>query len=158
MLKNLKILTTFFFFFFLNITTSYATCPSPISCNSSCPDDCPILEHIINSTCQCTYDKKVAPVLKIGDKEILSPVPQFTSFGDVISILLPYIFVIAGLILFGLLIVNGFNFLTSGGDPKKTEGAKGGITAALIGFGIIIAAYWLTQILEYVLHIKILGP
>lgn len=77
------------------------------------------------------------------------------TIGAVISALLPYIFSIAGLILFGLLIMAGFGFLTSAGDPKKIESAKAKLTSAVIGFLIIFVAYWLMQILEIIFDLKI---
>jgi len=77
------------------------------------------------------------------------------TLGDVISALLPYIFVISGLILFVFLIWGGFELLTSGGDPEKAKKAQARITSALIGFLIIFLAYWLTQILEVIFGISI---
>jgi hypothetical protein len=81
---------------------------------------------------------------------------KFTDVGSIISALLPYVLTIAGLILFGMLIAGGFSMLTAASDPKKAEGGKQKITTAIIGFIIIFTAYWLTQILEIVLGIKIL--
>jgi uncharacterized membrane protein len=75
--------------------------------------------------------------------------------GDVISDLLPYIFIIAGLILFGLLIFGGFSLMTSAGSPENTKKAQGKITSALIGFLIIFVAYWLAKILETIFKIQI---
>lgn len=82
---------------------------------------------------------------------------EFTggSIGEVISALLPIIFSIAGLLLFGLLIWGGFELLTSAGDPKKVESAKSRLTSAIAGFVIIFIAYWLIQILEVVFGIKV---
>lgn len=123
-----------------------------VPCSASCPSRCPTRE-IHGTSCYCLGTK---PVLKIGDYTIDSPV-YFTDVGDIISTLLPYVFVIAGLILFFLLVTKGLQYLTSGGDPKKVEGAKQGLTAALVGFLIIFISYWLIQIAEFVLHINILG-
>lgn len=66
--------------------------------------------------------------------------------GTIISELLKYLFVFAGLALLGYLIYGGFLLMTSGGDPKKVESAKGAITNAILGFLLIFCAYWITQI------------
>jgi len=79
------------------------------------------------------------------------------TIGDIITALLPYIFVLAGLILFIFLIIGGFGLLTSGGSPDKVKAAQGKITSAVIGFVIIFISYWLVRILEIVLGISILG-
>ena len=49
---------------------------------------------------------------------------------------------IAGLVFFAMLIVGGFKFLTSGGDPKKAAAASSTLTVAVIGIiGVIVS--WL---------------
>jgi len=82
---------------------------------------------------------------------------EFTDIGSIISALLPYIYVIAGLILFGAIIISGFQFLFSAGDPKKTAGAKGCLTNAIIGFLIVFLSWWLIQIIEVIFHLDITG-
>ena len=84
--------------------------------------------------------------------------PGFTgpeTLGGFISALLPYLFIISGLILFGAIIFSGFNLALSGGSPDKVKSAKGCLTNALIGFIVILCAYWIIQILQYVLGIQI---
>lgn len=80
---------------------------------------------------------------------------RFNTIGDVINRLIPYIFALAGIILLFLIIWGGFDYLTSGGDPKKVESAGGKITHAVVGFIIIFVAYWLVQILETIFGIQI---
>ena len=46
-----------------------------------------------------------------------------------------------GVALFLMLLVGGFNFLFSGGDPKKLEQARGTITQAIVGIVIMSLAY-----------------
>lgn len=91
----------------------------------------------------------------------ISPPPgfkeEFTNIGSVFSALLPYLYYFAGLILFGAIIVSGFKFLTSAGDPEKTAEAKGCLTNAIIGFLVVFLSYWLIQIIEVIFHLDILG-
>ncbi len=76
------------------------------------------------------------------------------AIGAIVSRFLLYLFPFAGLLLFIYLIIGGFSYLTSGGDPKAMEQAKGKITNAIVGFIIIFVAYWLVQILEFMFGIK----
>jgi hypothetical protein len=93
-----------------------------------------------------------------GGERIVDPIgSRFTNIGDIISALLPYIFVLAGLTLFILLIIGGFGMLTSGGSPEKMKAAQGKITSAVIGFVIIFISYWLMRILEIIFGISILS-
>jgi len=77
--------------------------------------------------------------------------------GNVLSSLLTYVFPIAGLILLVMLILGGFELLTSGGNPDTVKAGQGKVVSALIGFLIVFVAWWLMQIIETVLGFKILG-
>jgi len=81
----------------------------------------------------------------------------YGTIGEFISAILPNVFVIAGLILFFLIFLGGFGLLMAGGDSEKLSKAKGTITAAVAGFAIIFASYWLIQIIENLTGVKIFG-
>lgn len=89
--------------------------------------------------------------------EVFDPQSKFTNIGSIISALLPYLYYLAGLILFAAIIVSGFQFLLSAGDPKRTASAKGCLTNAIIGFAVIFVSWWLIQIIEVIFHLNILG-
>lgn len=55
--------------------------------------------------------------------------------------------VLAGIALFVALVIGGFTFLFSGGDAKKLEKARNGITYAIIGIVVIAGAYLIIQLL-----------
>jgi hypothetical protein len=74
---------------------------------------------------------------------------------EIIKEFLPYFFVIAGLILFVMIVAGGFTIFTSAGNPEKIKQGQGMIINALIGFLVIFAAYWIIQILETTLGFKI---
>ena len=123
------------------------TCPD----NSTCPD---------NTYCRLKPDGKFdcpnTSGIKIGTNYTVdNPVSQFSTPADIINKLIPYLFTFAGIALLTVLIGSGFSYLTSGGDEKKVSQAKEKITGGLIGFIILFASYWLTQIVEYLFHIKI---
>ena len=67
-----------------------------------------------------------------------------TMIGSVISYALGF----AGVVLFVLLIVGGFKFITSGGDPKAVEGAKKTLTSALAGLIIILISYLILVLIK----------
>lgn len=55
---------------------------------------------------------------------------------------------LAGLAVFIMLLTGGFKYLTSGGDPKAQEQAKGTLTFAVLGLVLIIAAYLILNFLS----------
>lgn len=90
--------------------------------------------------------------------EELDPISNngYKNIGDIVNTILPYIFVIAGLILLGMLIMGGIGLMTSGGNPDKTKASYGRITHALIGFLIIFVAYFVAQLVQIMLGINFL--
>lgn len=79
-----------------------------------------------------------------------------TNLGSIVSSLLPYILGFAGLALFVMLILGGITLMTAAGDAAKSKDGYGKISASLIGFLIIFISYFIAQIVEVVLGIKIL--
>ncbi|NOY15152.1 MAG: hypothetical protein GXP43_02950 [bacterium] len=74
----------------------------------------------------------------------------------VINLILPYILILSGLLVFFYLLMGAFKFLTAMGDESKITSGKKMITNALIGFVIIFTSYWLIQIIEVILSVNIL--
>ena len=89
--------------------------------------------------------------------QTLSLKNSITSPEAIINALIPLLIVIAGVILLLMLILGGFQMLTSAANPDQAEAGKKRITTALAGFLIIFVSYWLIQILEILLGINILG-
>ncbi|MBU3935481.1 hypothetical protein KJ909_02295 [Patescibacteria group bacterium] len=85
--------------------------------------------------------------------------PVYQSIGGFISAILPNIYVIAGIILFLLMVFGGFTYIKSAGSSDEEGVQKGqkAITAALVGFLIIFASYWIIQLIEIITGIQIFG-
>jgi len=76
--------------------------------------------------------------------------------GEIIGQALPYIYGFAGLGLLLMLIFGGITLMTAAGSPDKAKAGYGKIVGALIGFLIIFISYFVVQIIEVVLGVKIL--
>ncbi len=77
--------------------------------------------------------------------------------GTTVGNVIPYIFGAAGLASLVFIIWAGFQYLLSQGNPKQIEEARNKLTQAIVGFLIVFASYWLVQILEKVLGVKIVS-
>lgn len=77
------------------------------------------------------------------------------TLGDVISSLIPYIYLVAGLSMLVMLILGGLTLMTAAGDPAKTKAGYGKITSGIVGFLIIFVSYFVVQIVELVFGVKI---
>lgn len=82
---------------------------------------------------------------------------DLTTIGGIIGAFLPYVLTIAGLILFGMLVMGGFTMLAGAAEKESQEKGKKMITGALAGFFIIFAAYWIAQILQVIFKVNILS-
>jgi len=78
------------------------------------------------------------------------------SIGELISQGLRMAMIIAGILTFAYLIWGGIQWITSGGDKAAYEEARGRITAALLGLGIVAAAWAVMWIIGNFFGINIL--
>jgi hypothetical protein len=69
-----------------------------------------------------------------------TPAPLY-ALGAVFTNVVGYVLGFAGIVFFVLLLIGGFKYITSGGDPKAVEGAQKTITSAIIGLILILASY-----------------
>lgn len=60
--------------------------------------------------------------------------------------------ILASIILFIISVVGGLKFIvgTGNGDKESMEKGKSALTAAIFGFIIIFAAYWIVKIIEFI--------
>lgn len=81
---------------------------------------------------------------------------QLNSPGGIVSRALDFAFPIAGLILFVMLVWAGFEILVGAPSKKSIDAGKQRATAALVGFLLLFATYWIFQIIEVVFGVRIL--
>jgi hypothetical protein len=103
----------------------------------------------------------LAQVLKLpGATPIQGPINETQFGGDTITIgsilskAISVVFLFAGIALLCMIVMSGFTFLTSAGDPKKMEQGKNQLTNAIIGFVIIFAGFWLVQIFGHMFGLE----
>lgn len=87
--------------------------------------------------------------------------PQsFRTLGGLISVLLPNILTIAGVVAFIGVVIAGFNVIhhAGSGEAEKASKDKQAFTAALIGLIIVFGAYFLIQIVGTLVGYNFLSP
>jgi hypothetical protein len=68
------------------------------------------------------------------------------------------VYVVASLILFALLLFGGLTVILNAGKPEKLGQGKAAITAAVGGFLLVFASYWIIRIIEVITGLNILNP
>ncbi len=119
---------------------------------------------LLNGSCSST-DTGVNDVEVSG--EMLNSLNPLASAGGDTSLSTPgaiiskalgsFVFPIAGIILFVVLLLGGFQMLTGATNSKSLDEGKQRITAAIMGFLLLFAAYWIAQLLELIFGIRILS-
>ncbi len=126
---------------------------STVCCSSvaGCDDIFPI-ENIVDGPSKEFFDN-LNPLIQNGTPGVSD---QLTTPGAIVSRVLQFLFPLAGLVLFVMLIWGGFEILAkSVQGTKALEAGKNRITAAVVGFLLLFATYWMAQIIEAVFGIVI---
>lgn len=92
----------------------------------------------------------LAQKLTISGREITGPLVGVNSLADVITRVLSFLFPLAGILLFLFLVWGGYDFLLSGGEPEKIQAGRAKITAALIGFLLLVFSLFIVRLIAFV--------
>ena len=71
----------------------------------------------------------------------------FSKPSDLVNLIVRLVFVVVGLILFVIIVIAGFSMLLSS-DSSNTEKTKTTMTNAVLGLLIVLAAYWIMQLIN----------
>jgi len=88
------------------------------------------------------------------------PNSPIQTFGSLVSVLLRLAYTLAGIIILFLLIFGGLSVIIGAGrgDSQKAGQGKQAVTAAVIGFIIIFASYWIIQLIALITGTNLLTP
>jgi hypothetical protein len=104
--------------------------------------------------------KKVDPLQVGGSTDpINKPTPSTVDLGTpgkIISRGLQFAIPLAGLILFVMIVSGGFEMVAGAAESKSKEAGRERITAAVIGFILLFAAYWIAQVIQVIFRVQIL--
>ncbi len=91
--------------------------------------------------------------LQLSDSTKVSEL--YTTPASLVQLIIRNMFPISGVVIFVMLFLAGFKFITKGKDGM--EDAKKIITSTIIGFLIMFSAYWIAQIISLLTGINIPG-
>lgn len=91
--------------------------------------------------------------LQLSDSAKISEV--YNTPATLVQIIIRNMIPISGVVIFAMLFLAGFKFITKGKDGM--EDAKKIVTSTMIGFLIMFSAYWIVQIVSLLTGINIPG-
>ncbi len=99
--------------------------------------------------------KLLAQGLKISGVDINGPLVGISSIGDVVNKVLNFfVFPVAGIILLFVFIWGGYDFILSRGSPEKVKSAWAKFTTGIIGFLILVFAYFFVRLISKIFGIN----
>lgn len=89
-----------------------------------------------------------------------SPFGQTKTVGDLVSLIVRIGFVVSGVLILFFVIFAGFQMISSAGsnDPQGAKKGQEAATAAVIGFVVVFAAYWIVRLIEVISGGRIISP
>ncbi len=99
--------------------------------------------------------KTLAQSIKIGGETVTGPLEKGTNWtiGEIINRVLLVVIPLAGIILFLILVWGGYDFMLSGGNAEKVKKGRAKITAALVGFFLLVTSYLAARIISQIFGI-----
>jgi len=85
---------------------------------------------------------------------------QLTPINNIIAVVrnaIRFVLLVAFILAFVFLIFGGIRWITAGGDEKAVSGARGMITAALIGLVVVLVSYALIVLVETFFGVTIIS-
>lgn len=83
-------------------------------------------------------------------------ISTFRTPGGLLTRVLQYAIPLAGLILFVMIVWGGFEMLSGATSSKTKDAGKQRVTAAITGFLLLFASYWIVQLIEVIFNVRIL--
>lgn len=107
------------------------------------------------------FPTNIGEYFSLGNK----PIIQSTDYGEagigifgILSVIIKNLYVLVGIILLIMIFVGGLGMILNAGNPEATKNSNKTLTSAVLGFAILIAAYWLVRIIETIFGLTILSP
>ena len=100
-----------------------------------------------------THGISVNELIPAGDSGIL----HINNILIIVQNAIKFILITAFILAFIFLIIGGIRWIVAGGDEKGVAGARGMITAALIGLVIVLVSFALIRLIEVFFSISIIS-
>jgi len=100
-------------------------------------------------------NKYLAQRLMISGIPIQGPLDaSINTIGDLLNKkLIPFLYPMAALVLFFILIWGGYDFLTSHGVAEKAKNAQAKITAGIVGFVLLMLSFLIVKLISFIFGI-----
>jgi len=96
--------------------------------------------------------------VRIAGEEICGPISsapgEEINIAWIINKLISLVFPLSGVLLFFFLVLGGYDFLMSAGNPEKIKSGQAKMTAAVIGFILLVASYLIVRLVAMIFGLE----
>jgi len=93
----------------------------------------------------------LAQQITINGHIITGPLdPSIATLGDLVNKVIIFIYPLAAIVLFFVLVLGGYDYLTSRGAADKIKAAQAKITTGIIGFVLLLLSYLVVKIVTII--------
>ena len=89
-----------------------------------------------------------------GNDCVVDGAATISCFPIIIGNVIYWLLILAGIVALAFIILSGFKFLTSGGDPKQAEGARKTLTYAVIGLVLVLLSFGIVRVIGQVTGVR----
>lgn len=106
------------------------------------------MKHLLAQNLQITGVDEAGNPYSVSFKGPLKD--SIGSISDLINLLLSIMYPIAGVILFFMIVIGGFKWMSSQGEPDKLDSARKYMTNGVVGFVLLALSFFLVRLIAFV--------
>ena len=99
--------------------------------------------------CATILFMRLALTNPVPGTHIVNGVATIKGFEWIFQNIVASILSLAGIVLFIMLVIGGFKYLTSAGNPESAASAQKTVTYAIAGIVIVAMAFWILVLIQY---------
>jgi TRAP-type C4-dicarboxylate transport system permease small subunit len=95
-------------------------------------------------------NKLLSQNVNINGQQITGPLVGIDSLAGLINKVMNFLIPLAAIILLLVLILGGYDYMMSQGNPEKVKSAQAKLTTAIVGFILLLISYMLVRVIAFI--------
>ena len=79
-----------------------------------------------------------------------NPIAHISTIGSVVNVILPIAYIGSAMLFLGMLIIGGFIYIQSEGNPEKLKKAQQLLMSAILGLAVVLGSYLLVKLIAVI--------
>lgn len=83
------------------------------------------------------------------------PADKYQDLASILNLLIPLIYIVAGIIFFIMIVFSGFSIIKGAGNPEELKKTQKMLTYSIVGFAIIVISYILVKLIAVIFNLNL---